>query len=119
VAQIAAEAAAAAGASPHFGAANAWSELPCVFWPAGPQITPHAIGARGTPRLLVIAGREDPATPYQWGTSLSRELSNAELLTSDAPGHGAFLSGLNCVDGAVADYLVSLKLPADGTSCSR
>lgn len=119
VAQIAAQATAAATAAPHFGAANAWSELPCAFWPAPSQISPHAIGAKGTPRLLVVAGREDPATPYQWGTSLSRELSNAELLTSDAPGHGAFLSGLNCVDGAVTNYLVNLKLPANGTSCSR
>lgn len=119
VAAIAAQATADAAQAPHFGAANAWSELPCAFWPAPAQISPHRIAAKGTPPLLIVAGREDPATPYQWGVALSHELSNAELLTSTAPGHGAFLSGLNCVDGAVSDYLTNLRLPADGTSCSR
>ena len=119
VAAIAAEAAADAAAAPHFGPSNAWSELPCAFWPAPAQITPHRIAAKGTPPLLVVAGREDPATPYRWGVDLTHELSNAELLTSDQPGHGAFLSGLSCVDGAVSDYLTSLRLPADGTTCSH
>jgi pimeloyl-ACP methyl ester carboxylesterase len=118
VQDIAAAAASAAARAPHFGAAEAWGELVCAYWPASAQITPHQIHARGSAPILVVAARHDPATPYQWGQSLSHELGNAVLLTFDASIHGSFARGVDCVDAPVTAYLTDLSLPANGSVCS-
>jgi hypothetical protein len=81
-------------------------------------IDPIAIGpADGAAPILVIGTTGDPATPYEWAVEMSDFLSSGVLYTVEADGHTAFLS-VACVDRVVADYLISLELPAEGSSCA-
>jgi pimeloyl-ACP methyl ester carboxylesterase len=116
VQSLAAEASQALTVAPFFGAAIVWGELPCVFWPAKPALRPRPAPPSPTP-ILVIATRDDPATPYQWGVSLVHELGDARLLTFAGEGHVAFGRGDPCVDAAVVAYLTTAALPAPGSTC--
>lgn len=102
--------------APTFGPSLAWSLLTCAQWPAaGEQI--RQTRAEGSNPILVVSGRQDPATPYQWGEILADELQNAVLLTWNGRGHTSYLSGSGCVDQGVDDYLVRGVLPAQGDVC--
>ncbi len=113
---LAAEAGQAPAVAPLFGAAIVWSDLPCVFWPVRPELKPRPAPPSRTP-ILVVATRDDPATPYQWGASLAQELGDARLLTFAGEGHVAFGRGDPCVDAAVTAYLTTAALPAPGATC--
>jgi pimeloyl-ACP methyl ester carboxylesterase len=88
----------------------------CAFWPVPNTRTPHEPKVPGLPKLLVVSTTGDPATPHQWGLDLSKALG-ASLLTVQGISHTAFLQDNKCVDRAGTDYLISLKLPAEGTTC--
>jgi hypothetical protein len=66
---------------------------------------------------MVIGGKGDPATPYQWAVSLNEKLKTGVLVTYEGEGHGAYLSGSSCVMRTVDTYLLNGKLPAADTSC--
>lgn len=103
-------------AVPTFGNALGWSELGCIGWPQPANPVPPLTGA-GAPTVLVVGTLGDPATPYQWAQQMAATLQDAVLLTYEGDGHTAFLHGGPCIDDAVVDYLVDLKVPAAGTSC--
>ena len=88
----------------------------CAFWPVPPTSTPHVASAPGLPPVLVISSTGDPATPYQAGVDLAKQLGGA-LLTFNGTQHTVAFQGEQCVDDYVAAYLVDLKLPADGATC--
>jgi pimeloyl-ACP methyl ester carboxylesterase len=90
----------------------------CVQWP-GEHVSRYdgSYRARGSEPILVIGTTGDPDTPYQDAVALSRRLDNAELLTFDAEGHTAFGRSA-CATDAVVGYLVDLKVPAKGTTCT-
>lgn len=91
---------------------------PCDFWPVQPDPQPSTTDIRGLPRVLVISTTKDPATPYESGVNLAKAL-NASLLTVQGTNHTAYLSlGNACVDDIGTTYLTTLKLPADGATCS-
>jgi pimeloyl-ACP methyl ester carboxylesterase len=106
-------------AAPFFGEMVAWSGLPCAYWPAKPDTTPHKITAPGAKPILVVGTTRDPATPYAWAQSLADQLRNGRLLTMTGDGHTAYLRGSTCIDGAVDAYLLQDTLPAAGTVCSQ
>ncbi len=106
-----------------FGSYWVYKSLPCATWPAtdedrytGPWDRPTA-----NPILLIANRGGDPSTPYEDAVSTAGELADARLLTLDAFGHlahGAFTDRLSaCVDAAVDDYLIALRLPPEGTVC--
>lgn len=104
-----------AAVSPHFGAAVA-NGLSCAYWAAKPDpLQPPT--ANGAPPILVVDTTSDPATPYPWGVSVSKQLKSAVLLTYNGDGHTAYDSGDACIDGSVNTYLVSLTTPPAGTQC--
>ncbi len=107
------DAAQLAAESPHFGEAIAWSSLTCAYWPVPPVEDAHEVHAKGAPPLLVIGTTRDPATPYVWAQRLAAELDSGVLLTYDGDGHTAYGRGSQCVDQAVDDYLVDLKVTPD------
>ncbi len=109
-------AAVASRLAPHFGPPLAWGSLTCAFWPVPPTDSPHPVRAPGAPPILVVGNVHDPATPYAWAQSLSRQLPGA-LLTYEADGHTAYRKGSSCIDDAVDTYLLTLRLPAPGTRC--
>ncbi|MGV9253004.1 alpha/beta hydrolase [Streptomyces sp. NPDC003697] len=105
-------------ASPVFGEGLAWASLNCAYWPVKPTGRPHRITARGAAPILVVGTTRDPATPYRWAQSLSRQLASAHLLTYAGDGHTAYGRGSECIDSAINDYLLHGNPPARGKRCS-
>jgi hypothetical protein len=75
------------------------------------------IRAAGAPPILVVGDLHDPATPYQWAVSLSRDLASGVLLGWNGEGHTSYFQGSSCVDSTVDSYLISLHVPRSGTVC--
>lgn len=88
----------------------------CAFWPVPPTSTPHSVSAPGLPPVLVISTTGDPATPYQAGVDLAKQL-NGSMLTYNGTQHTVAFQGEQCVDDYVAAYLIDLKLPPPDASC--
>ncbi len=105
-----------AAAAPVFGSAIGWSTLSCVGWPTTATPLPELTGA-GAPPVLVVGTVGDPATPYVWSEQMTDALESAVLLTYEGDGHTAFLRGGPCIEDAVVDYLVDLRVPEPGTRC--
>ncbi|MBU3749557.1 MAG: alpha/beta hydrolase [Mycobacterium sp.] len=88
----------------------------CAFWPVPHTSEPHAVSAPGLPPVLVISTTGDPATPYQAGVDLAKQLGGS-LLTFTGTQHTVAFQGEQCVDDYAAAYLVDLKLPPAGATC--
>lgn len=85
----------------------------CAFWPVPATGAPSEPKVQGLPRVMVISTTGDPATPFQAGVELARQLG-AELLTFQGNQHTVALQGVKCVDNAVTNYLLRLELPYQG-----
>jgi pimeloyl-ACP methyl ester carboxylesterase len=116
---IRAEAAEAKKIAPHFGASIVWPSLVCSFWPVKNTRQPTPVRAAGAPPILVVGTTRDPATPYGWAQGLAAELTSGVLLTYNGDGHTAFLQGNACIDDAVENYLIDLRVPEPGTVCEQ
>ena len=102
--------------APFLGPDNAWLGSPCAYWPVHAHATAHAVSPpSGLPRLLVVSTTNDPATPYESGVSLARQL-NASLLSVEGDAHTAYSPSNQCVTDVVDAYLVSAK-PAANVKC--
>jgi pimeloyl-ACP methyl ester carboxylesterase len=112
-----ADAAQQAVESPHFGAASAFSGLPCAYWSVPPVDTPRPLPAHGSAPILVIGTTRDPATPLVWAKALARQFESARLLTFEGDGHTVYGDGVSCVDKAGNSYLIDLRLPPVGKRC--
>lgn len=105
-----------AQASPHFGASLA-ADFSCEYWAAKPDPIGPA-DAAGAPPIVVVSTTGDPATPYEWGQAVAKQLKSGVLITNNGEGHTAY--GQNsCVDGAVNAYLLALKAPTNGATCGE
>jgi pimeloyl-ACP methyl ester carboxylesterase len=81
----------------------------CSTWPVPPTSAEHTPRVQALPKTLVISTTHDPATPYQQGVALAKDLKSA-LLTYEGVQHTVFLDGNACVDRAGIAYLI------DGTA---
>ncbi|MCK0173430.1 MULTISPECIES: alpha/beta hydrolase [Mycobacteriaceae] len=90
----------------------------CAFWPLPPSSEPHEISVQGLPPLLVISTTNDPATPYQAGVDLARQLGGT-LLTMEGTQHTVAFQGNSCVDDIAAKYLIDLSVPPPDTRCTN
>ena len=72
---------------------------------------------KGAPPIVVLATRNDPATPLVWGQGLAKQLDSGVLVTVGGERHTAFGVGNSCVDDAVISYFVNLRVPANNTRC--
>jgi pimeloyl-ACP methyl ester carboxylesterase len=88
----------------------------CAFWPVPPTAQPHEISVDGLPPILVVSTTHDPATPYQAGVDLAKQLGGA-LLTFDGTQHTVVLQGNKCVDNIAANYLIDVTVPPPDTRC--
>lgn len=102
--------------APDFGAIEAWSTLPCAYWPARPEADPAPAHAPNAPPILVIGSTGDPATPYTWAKALAEQLPRATLLTRTGSGHTAYRAS-SCIRTWADRYLETLKMPPTGTVC--
>jgi len=84
----------------------------CAFWPVPPTSAPHSAPPAPPGSVIVVSTTHDPATPYEAGVALARQL-DAPLITYDGTQHTVVFNGDACVDTAVVDYLVDKILPHD------
>jgi pimeloyl-ACP methyl ester carboxylesterase len=88
----------------------------CAFWPLPPTSTPHELSVRGLPPTLVVSTTNDPATPYQAGVDLAKQLGGA-LLTYEGTQHTVVFQGNSCVDDIATRYLIDVVVPPPGARC--
>ncbi|WP_436536592.1 alpha/beta hydrolase [Actinoplanes sp. HUAS TT8] len=104
-------------ASPTFGRAEAFGEVGCANWPVVTERWAGPWNKRTANTVLVVNGTYDPATRYDFGVRMSRELGNARLLTLDGFGHTSSYSA--CVQDWYTRYLLAGQLPPKGTRCAQ
>ncbi|MGV0786063.1 alpha/beta hydrolase [Mycolicibacterium sp. XJ2] len=88
----------------------------CTMWPVPPTSTPHPASSPGPGKVVVVSSTRDPATPYQAGVDLARQM-DARLITFEGTQHTVVFSGDACVDAAVVDFLVDSIPPPQGLKC--
>nr|CRL82514.1 exported protease [Mycolicibacter nonchromogenicus] len=81
-----------------------------------PTSEPHALSVPDLPPTLVVSTTRDPATPYQAGVDLAKQLGG-RLLTFNGTQHTVVFQGNECVDRFAARYLVDGTLPPSGAKC--
>ncbi|NUR83273.1 MAG: alpha/beta fold hydrolase [Nonomuraea sp.] len=101
--------------SPLFGSEGAGGL--CSVWPVKGSDQARHVDATGSAPILVVGGKGDPATPYEWAPKLTAQLKTATLLTYEGEGHGAYLSGSKCIKTNVDGYLLNGTMPKQGTTC--
>jgi pimeloyl-ACP methyl ester carboxylesterase len=88
----------------------------CAFWPVPPSEKPHEISVKGLPPILVVSTTNDPATPYQAGVDLAKQLGGS-VLTFEGTQHTVVFQGNPCVDDIAAKYLIDVTVPPPGARC--
>ncbi|MDQ1040769.1 pimeloyl-ACP methyl ester carboxylesterase [Streptomyces sp. V3I8] len=104
-------------ASPVFGRYRLAQALMCYGRPRGTSYIREEVRDVGTPKMLLVGTRGDPATPYRWTTETADRLgSSAVVLDNKGEGHTGYSSS-KCVHRKIDDFLLYGRLPADGSSC--
>jgi pimeloyl-ACP methyl ester carboxylesterase len=103
--------------APHFAQMVAYNDLICAFWPVPAQGEPHAVSAPTAPPIVIVGSTGDPATPFAWSEALSDQLESSVLITRNGEGHTSYAES-DCVQKAVDAYLLTLKVPKTGLTCS-
>jgi pimeloyl-ACP methyl ester carboxylesterase len=106
-----------ARASPLFGPWSQYANLQCALWPVKPKNPKGPGTVTGAPPILLVGGTNDPATPYEEAVAVSKQIEGSVLLTRQGNGHTSYDSS-PCAHAAEDAYLINLKLPAPGTTCS-
>jgi pimeloyl-ACP methyl ester carboxylesterase len=88
----------------------------CAMWPVPATSAPHPAVSPGPGKVVVVSTTHDPATPYQAGVALARQMG-AALITFDGTQHTVVFNGDQCVDTAVVNFLVEAAVPPDGLRC--
>jgi pimeloyl-ACP methyl ester carboxylesterase len=78
----------------------------CALWPEPATSAPAPAAPVAPGKVVVVSTTHDPATPYQAGVDLARELG-APLITHEGTQHTVVFNGDQCVDDAVVVYLVN------------
>jgi pimeloyl-ACP methyl ester carboxylesterase len=88
----------------------------CALWPVPATSAPHTTAPVPLGKAVVVSTTHDPATPYQAGVSLARQLG-APLITFDGTQHTAVFGGNPCVDTAIVRYFVQGVVPPPALQC--
>ncbi|MCT7660245.1 alpha/beta hydrolase [Mycobacterium deserti] len=88
----------------------------CALWPVPPTSAPAPASSPGPGKVVVVSTTHDPATPYQAGVDLARQMG-ASLITFDGTQHTVVFNGDACVDTAVVGFLVGSGAPPAGLRC--
>ncbi len=84
----------------------------CAFWPVPATSFPAEAAPARPGSVVVVSTTHDPATPYQAGVSLARQLA-APLITFEGTQHTVVFNGYECIDSAIVDYLVDGVVPGN------
>ncbi len=99
---------------PFFGEFGALGLPGCYLWPEArwPLEAVTAKQFTKVPPILLVNATHDAATPYANAKEIAELLPESSLITVESENHTSFAQGEPCVDAAVADYLLSGRLPA-------
>ncbi|MCX2954241.1 alpha/beta hydrolase [Lentzea sp. NEAU-D7] len=89
----------------------------CAGFPkaTNPQRT---LKIKNAPKILLTNAKHDPATAYEWAVNAHRQSRDTTVfMTYEGWGHGVY-DRSECTLKINNEYLVSLKLPRNGTSCA-
>lgn len=91
---------------------------PCAFWPVRADNT-VPLAFNRAPAALVVAALHDASVPPANSRATARAIAGSRLVTVDKRVHVPLLSGQGnaCLAGAVTDYLVDGRLPAQDLAC--
>ena len=71
----------------------------------------------GSAPIVVVGGKNDPATPIRWAKKMTKDLgSSATMVTYTGEGHGQLLAS-KCVTAIEGSLLAGLKSPPVATVC--
>jgi len=87
----------------------------CAFWPVPAKTSPHPASPAPPGSVVVVSTTHDPATPYESGVNLARQLG-AALVSFDGTQHTAVFNGDECIDSAIVRYFVDQVVP-DNLHC--
>ena len=93
-------------------------DVTCENWPFQNREAPARVTGAGAAPILILSSTGDPATPYQWGVALSKQLQSAHLVTRHGEGHTAYNRGIPCIDNTVDRYFVSGTVPKKDPDCT-
>lgn len=99
-------------ASITFGKLLAASASACQSWPTpAADLVGAALPSSTGLKAMLITNTDDPATPRSGAKAVAALLPGSSTLDVDIWGHTAALSGLECVDLALADFLMDGTRP--------
>ena len=88
----------------------------CAMWPVAPTSIVGAVASPGPGKVVVVSTTGDPATPYEAGVNLARQMG-AGLISFTGTQHTVVFNGDACVDTAVVDYLLNATPPPADLRC--
>lgn len=96
-------------ASPHFSATATAEDFGSSCDDVPQAAGPTAFSYSGSGPILVIGGRNDPATPFVWAEKMAKALGpKASLLAYGGEGHSTWLES-DCTDTFINATLINLK----------
>lgn len=84
----------------------------CALWPVPATSSPHPVTGPGPGKVVVVSTTGDPATPYEAGVQLARQM-DAALISFKGTQHTVVFNGNACVDTAVLNFFVTQGSPGD------
>lgn len=76
------------------------------------------INYTGSAPIVVVGGKNDPATPFRWSEEMTQNMGeNARLVTFTGEGHSQILVA-RCVDNIAGALFTKNVLPKKGTICA-
>jgi pimeloyl-ACP methyl ester carboxylesterase len=92
--------------SPFMAWSNTWYNAPCLSWPAPTRTPVNVDGSGVSGKVLLISETFDAATPYSGALRVRSLFPTASLIEGvGGATHSGSLSGVPCVDNAIATYL--------------
>ena len=88
----------------------------CALWPVPATTAAHPATSPGPGKVVVVSTTGDPATPYESGVALARQM-DAALISFDGAQHTVVFNGDACVDTAIVNFLVDSVLPPPDLRC--
>lgn len=88
----------------------------CAMWPVPPTPVVGAVASPGPGKVVVVSTTGDPATPYESGVNLARQL-DASLITFTGTQHTVVFNGDACVDTAIVEFLIESTPPPVDLRC--
>lgn len=88
----------------------------CAMWPVPPTPVVGAATSPGPGKVVVVSTTGDPATPYEAGVNLSRQMG-ASLISFTGTQHTVVFNGDACVDTAIVEFLINSKSPLADLRC--